>query len=68
MDNISEAQADIASIPPPSSHQPANSGSTSISQELIFETDNKNAKHNNDDELNVIIIILCTPFFSKVNF
>lgn len=53
MDNISEAQTDASSIQPPSAHHVTQhlTRTASISQEPIFETDNKNGhnEHNNDE-------------------
>ena len=50
MDNISEAQTEVASIPPPSA---IGNTRTSISQEPVFEQDGVEHHEVEEDEMNV---------------
>lgn len=69
MDGISEAQTEVASIPPPSLlHHSSHSTHTSVSQEPIFEAEGVAEQHDqfnaDDDDINVSFFFICLNLFS----
>lgn len=69
MDGISEAQTEVASIPPPSLlHHSIHSTHTSVSQEPIFEAEGVAEQHDqfkaDVDDINVSFFSFAWIFFS----